>query len=203
MTPFTFKSVREMPIVSRSADPMAWNHTGSWRFLRPRYQDKDAPCSAACPAAEDIPLVELLASQGRFAEAWQRIREENPLPAVCGRVCFHPCEGACNRGEYDDPVAVNSLERHLADQAHRQKLTAGAAPAPSGKRVAVVGAGFSGLYMLYRLRGLGFSAVAFDEADDVGGTWYWNRYPGARCDVESLEYSYAFSDELQQTWTWP
>ena len=66
----------------------------------------------------------------------------------------------------------------------------------------VVGAGFAGMYMLYRLREHGYRAVVFERADGVGGTWYWNRYPGARCDVESLEYSYSFSDELQQEWAW-
>ena len=66
----------------------------------------------------------------------------------------------------------------------------------------VVGAGFAGLYMLHRLRGLGCSARVYEAGDGVGGTWYWNRYPGARCDVESLDYSYSFSDELQQEWRW-
>src|SRR5438874_6281530 len=66
----------------------------------------------------------------------------------------------------------------------------------------VVGAGFAGMYMLHRLRKSGFSARAFETGSGVGGTWYWNRYPGARCDVESMEYSYAFSDELQQDWDW-
>ena len=68
--------------------------------------------------------------------------------------------------------------------------------------VVVVGAGFAGLYMLYRLRGLGMSAQVIEAGSDVGGTWFWNRYPGARCDVESMEYSYSFSDELQQEWEW-
>ena len=68
--------------------------------------------------------------------------------------------------------------------------------------VVVVGAGFAGLYALYRLRGTGLSARAFEQAEDVGGTWYWNRYPGARCDVESIDYSYSFSEELQQEWSW-
>src|SRR4249920_621725 len=67
----------------------------------------------------------------------------------------------------------------------------------------VVGAGFAGLYMLHRLRGLGFTARVYEAGSGVGGTWYWNRYPGARCDVESLQYSYAFSEELQQEWEWP
>jgi len=68
--------------------------------------------------------------------------------------------------------------------------------------VVVVGAGFAGMYMLHRLRGQGFSVRVFEQGGDVGGTWYWNRYPGARCDVESMQYSYSFSDELQQEWNW-
>jgi len=80
-------------------------------------------------------------------------------------------------------------------------------PAPSGKAtesydVVVVGAGFAGMYMLHRLRGQGFTARVYEQGDGVGGTWYWNRYPGARCDVESMQYSYSFSDELQQEWDW-
>jgi cyclohexanone monooxygenase len=66
----------------------------------------------------------------------------------------------------------------------------------------VVGAGFAGMYMLHRLRGLGLSVRVYEQGDGVGGTWYWNRYPGARCDVESMQYSYSFSDELQQQWDW-
>ena len=68
--------------------------------------------------------------------------------------------------------------------------------------VVVVGAGFAGMYMLHRLRGQGLSARVYEQGDGVGGTWYWNRYPGARCDVESMQYSYSFSDELQQEWDW-
>lgn len=66
----------------------------------------------------------------------------------------------------------------------------------------VVGAGFAGMYMLHRLRGLGFSARVYEQGGGVGGTWYWNRYPGARCDVESMQYSYSFSESLQQEWDW-
>src|SRR6476659_4899077 len=78
---------------------------------------------------------------------------------------------------------------------------AGAASATTFDAV-IVGAGLAGLYMLHRLRGLGFSARVYEAGDGVGGTWYWNRYPGARCDVESLQYSYQFSEELQQEWEW-
>src|SRR5436190_11673690 len=68
--------------------------------------------------------------------------------------------------------------------------------------VVVVGAGFAGMYMLHKLRGLGLSVRVYEQGGDVGGTWYWNRYPGARCDVESMQYSFSFSDELQQEWDW-
>src|ERR1700710_2537094 len=68
--------------------------------------------------------------------------------------------------------------------------------------VVVVGAGFAGMYMLHRLRKQGFSVRVYEQGRDVGGTWYWNRYPGARCDVESMQYSYSFSEELQQEWDW-
>src|SRR5512140_3204698 len=68
--------------------------------------------------------------------------------------------------------------------------------------VVVVGAGFAGMYMLHRLRKQGFSVRVYEQGGDVGGTWYWNRYPGARCDVESMQYSYSFSEELQQEWNW-
>jgi len=74
---------------------------------------------------------------------------------------------------------------------------------PSSVDAVIVGAGFSGLYLLHRLRGLGFSTRVFERGGDVGGTWYWNRYPGARCDVESMQYSFSFDEELQQEWHWP
>ncbi|HAO54760.1 MAG TPA: cyclohexanone monooxygenase, partial [Gammaproteobacteria bacterium] len=67
----------------------------------------------------------------------------------------------------------------------------------------VIGAGFAGLYALYKLRKMGLSVKVFEAGDGVGGTWYWNRYPGARCDVESMEYSYSFDPELEQEWIWP
>ena len=72
----------------------------------------------------------------------------------------------------------------------------------TGFDVVIVGAGIAGLQMLYRVRELGLTVRAFEAGTDVGGTWYWNGYPGARCDVESLEYSYQFSEELQQEWEW-
>src|ERR1700737_5564371 len=74
--------------------------------------------------------------------------------------------------------------------------------AAASYHVVVVGAGFAGMYMLHKLRGLALTARVYEQGSGVGGTWYWNRYPGARCDVESMQYSYSFSDELQQQWDW-
>ncbi|MFM9998988.1 MAG: NAD(P)-binding protein, partial [Burkholderiaceae bacterium] len=75
--------------------------------------------------------------------------------------------------------------------------------APSSRLDAVViGAGIAGMYMLHRLRKLGLQARVFETGDGVGGTWYWNQYPGARCDVESMQYSYSFDEQLQQEWVW-
>ncbi len=80
--------------------------------------------------------------------------------------------------------------------------TTGKSQAPEPYDAVVVGAGFAGMFMLHRLRGIGLSVRVYEQGSDVGGTWYWNRYPGARCDVESMQYSYSFSDELQQEWDW-
>src|SRR5215831_7740921 len=99
-------------------------------------------------------------------------------------------------------------ERMLAVKSDIQKGVQMSATSSPGKGeataydVVVVGAGFAGMYMLHRLRGEGFSVRVFEQGSGVGGTWYWNRYPGARCDVESMQYSYSFSDELQQQWDW-
>src|ERR1700712_2170592 len=94
-------------------------------------------------------------------------------------------------------IQIRERERMPALQPDSSK-----SPGSDTFNVVVVGAGFAGMYMLHRLRGLGLSARVFEQGDGVGGTWYWNRYPGARCDVESMQYSYSFSDELQQQWDW-
>ncbi len=188
MSPVSFRSVRDLPPMSRSADTMLWNHTGSWRFLRPRYQDKIAPCAEACPAGEDICRVQILVGQGDFEGAWLRIREENPLPGVCGRVCFHPCEEACNRREYDEPVSINSLERFLADHAWRQGITPPPLQVPdSGRRVAVVGAGPAGLSAAHFLRRMGHAVDLFDAREEPGGLLRYG-IPEYRLPLDALAW---------------
>ena len=112
-----YKRESEMPPFPVSSGDMTWNRTGTWRYIRPKYEDKTPPCNAACPAGVDIPMFIGLAGEGRYDEAWNVIRQENPFPGVCGRVCFHPCESHCNRAEYDEAIAINAMERFVADQA--------------------------------------------------------------------------------------
>jgi len=150
------------------------NKTGSWRFLRPRYEEKTAPCSAACPAAEDIGKIEMLAAQGLFKDAWEAILRENPFPGICGRVCFHPCEDVCNRGSFDEAVAIHVLERFLANRARRGVFTPDLKRlAPKRQTVAVVGAGPAGLSAAYFLTLLGYRADVFEAADEAGGVLRW------------------------------
>lgn len=165
----------EVPLlIPRSCESTLSNMTGSWRFLRPRYEEKTAPCSTACPAGEDIGRIEMLTTQGLFKEAWETILRENPFPAVCGRVCYHPCENRCNRGEFDDAIAIHSIERFLADAASRNEFKPSIEKLPSKKqKIAVVGAGPSGLAAAYFLTLLGYICDVFEAMPEAGGVLRW------------------------------
>ncbi len=145
------------------------SRTGPARTRRPIYLDLLPPCNVACPAGEDIQGWLAHAEAGRYEEAWRALVADNPLPAVHGRVCYHPCEGACNRGELDDPVAIHSVERFLGDLALEQGWQFNAPPPPSGKRVLVVGAGPSGLSAAYHLARLGHEVEVRDAGPAPGG----------------------------------
>ncbi len=150
------------------------NKTGSWRFLKPRYEEKTAPCSQACPAAEDIGKIEMLATQDLFKEAWDTILRENPLPGICGRVCFHPCEDACNRGQFDEAIAIHVIEGFLANTARRNAFTPEVRQlAPKQKKIAVIGAGPAGLSAGYFLTILGYRADLYEAATEAGGILRW------------------------------
>jgi NADPH-dependent glutamate synthase beta subunit-like oxidoreductase len=179
---------------SRSKTSTESNKTGSWSFIQPSYQDKTAPCSAACPCGTDIPRVEAYATEGKHDLAWRTILMENPLPGVCGRVCFHPCEKACNRGELDTPIAINNLERFLADTAFREEAATGIGPGTAtGKRVAILGSGPAGLSAAYFLARLGHACEIFEAAPEPGGILRWGipayRLPSAILtrEIEALK----------------
>ncbi len=144
------------------------NKTGSWRTERPVYLDRQAPCNNACPAGENIQRWLYLAEESRYEEAWREIMEHNPFPAIMGRVCYQPCEGACNRGQLDEAVGINSVERFLGDQAlmHRWQVEPGD---PTGKKVMIVGAGPGGLSAAYHLRRFGHDVTLFESSAKAGG----------------------------------
>ncbi len=147
------------------------NKTGSWRTERPVYVHDLPPCSAACPAGEDIQqwLYDAEEGDGGYERAWRRIMEDNPFPAVMGRVCYHPCETKCNRASLDEAVGINSVERFLGDEAIAKGWKVEVTAPPSGKRVLVVGAGPSGFSAAYHLARLGHSVTVVDAGPRAGG----------------------------------
>jgi NADH-quinone oxidoreductase subunit F len=128
-----------------------------------------APCSHTCPAGIDVPRYVRFTQQGKFGEACAVIREKVPFPGVLGRVCFHPCESKCRRGELDEAIAIKTLKRIAADRdTGLWKRNAKAAP-PTGKRVAIVGSGPAGLTAAYYLAKLGHSITVFEALPEPGG----------------------------------
>lgn len=142
--------------------------TGPVRSRRPEYVDLLPPCNNTCPAGEDIQAWLALAQAGRYREAWEVLVVDNPLPSVHGRVCYHPCESACNRGEVDAPVSIHAVERFLGDLAARENWPLRVIAPASGKRILVVGAGPSGLAAAYHLARLGH-VVEIREAGPIAG----------------------------------
>ena len=144
------------------------NRTGSWRTVRPEYVDRLPPCNDACPSGENVQGWLFHAESGHYEDAWRLLTQDNPLPAVMGRVCYHPCETACNRGQLDECVGINAIERFLGDEALRRRWKFPAPPPATGKHVLVVGAGPSGLSAAYHLARHGH-AVTIREAGPVAG----------------------------------
>ncbi|HEY6094143.1 MAG TPA: NAD(P)-binding protein [Gallionellaceae bacterium] len=145
------------------------NHTGSWRTSRPLYVDRLPPCNNACPSGENIQGWLYHAEGGDYEAAWRVLVQDNPLPAVMGRVCYHPCESSCNRGQFDAAVGINSVERFLGDEAIRRGWKFEPPRAASGKKVLVVGAGPSGLSAAYHLARLGHQVTIHDAGPMAGG----------------------------------
>jgi 2-oxoacid:acceptor oxidoreductase delta subunit (pyruvate/2-ketoisovalerate family) len=164
------------------------NRTGSWRTSRPVYVDRLPPCNNACPAGENIQGWLFHAESGDYEAAWRTLTTDNPMPAVMGRVCYHPCQSACNRAQIDTAVGINSVEQFLGDEAIRRGWRFEAPTRESGKRVLVVGAGPSGLSAAYHLRRMGHGVTIHEAGPLAGGMMRFGiptyRLPRAVLDAE-------------------
>ncbi|MGV8978612.1 MAG: NAD(P)-binding protein [Cellulomonas sp.] len=164
------------------------NRTGAWRVERPEYVSLTAPCAHACPAHENPQDWLYKAEDGSYEEAWRALVVANPFPAVMGRVCYHPCQTACNRGKLDEAVGINAVERFLGDLAIEEGWALPAPQASSGRRVLVVGSGPAGLSAAYHLRRLGHDVTVRDGSKTPGGMMRYGipayRLPRAVLDAE-------------------
>ncbi len=145
--------------------------TGNFRFYRPVYRDKMPPCNNACPTGEQIQKYLDYVKHDRYLDGYLTIMEDNPMPAVTGRVCYHPCEAACNRGEHDEPIGIRNVERFLGDYglALPENPIKAALPPLRGTTVAIVGSGPAGLACAYHLRRRGYASVIFEALSRPGG----------------------------------
>ena len=154
--------------ITLDVDSSLANRTGNWRTERPVYLDRLPPCNNACPAGENIQAWLHQAEEGDYEGAWRILVQDNPLPAVHGRVCYHPCEESCNRGQIDEPVSIHAVERFLGDEALKQGWAIEPGP-DTGKKVLVIGAGPSGLSAAYHLRRMGHSVTVREAGPMTGG----------------------------------
>ena len=145
------------------------NKTGSWRVERPIYVDRLPPCNDACPAGQNVQQWLYLAEDGSYEAAWRQLIEDNPIPAVMGRICYHPCETACNRASLDSAVGIHGLERFLGDEAIEHGWALEPPPTETGRHVLVVGSGPAGLSAAYHLRRRGHRVTVREAAPLPGG----------------------------------
>ena len=145
------------------------NKTGTWRTERPVYLDRLPPCNAQCPAGEDIQGWLFHAESGHYEAAWRHLTRDNPFPAIMGRVCYHSCEGVCNRGQLDAAVGINSVERFLGDEALKHGWRFEPPAQETGQHVLVIGAGPSGMSAAYHLRRLGHAVTVLEAGPMLGG----------------------------------
>jgi NADPH-dependent glutamate synthase beta subunit-like oxidoreductase len=143
--------------------------TGNWRAIRPVYRDKMPPCNNACGTNEKIQGYLDLVKRGKYLDAYALIKEDMPFPSITGRVCYHPCEQACNRGQYDEAISIRAVERFLGDLGQALPRDVVKAGTPNGKKVAVVGSGPAGHSAAYQLARLGYQVTILEKSPKAGG----------------------------------
>lgn len=160
---------RKHPDMSPVIDMTKKEFAGPVRKLYPVYNHHLPPCNHVCPAGEDIQGWLSLAQEGKFKEAWEHILENNPMPAVHGRACYHPCENSCNRNELDGSVTIHAVERFLGDMANNEGWQISIPDNKDRKRILIVGAGPVGLSAAYHLRRIGHEVEIYDSLPEPGG----------------------------------
>jgi len=162
----TFGGITPAPTQEKGQDLFP---TGNWRAIRPVYRDKLPPCNNACGTNEKIQGYLDLVKRGKYLDAYALIKEDMPFPSVTGRVCYHPCEQACNRGKYDEAISIRAVERFLGDLGQALKQDVVKTGKPNGKKVAVVGSGPAGHSAAYQLARLGYSVTILEKSPKPGG----------------------------------
>jgi NADPH-dependent glutamate synthase beta subunit-like oxidoreductase len=181
--------------MTRPPDLAHKQFSGPQRTQRPVYVDLLPPCNHACPAGENIQAWLSYAQQGDYHQAWQVLMQDNPMPAVHGRVCYHPCEDQCNRGKLDSTVSIHAVERFLGDKARQEGWTINIDAEPTGKRVLIVGAGPSGLSAAYHLARLGHSVEIHEAGPMAGGMMHFG-IPKYRLPRDVLDAEIAHIEAL-------
>ena len=162
----TFAGITPAPTQEKGQDLFP---TGNWRSIRPVYRDKLPPCNNACGTNEKIQGYLDLVKRGKYLDAYALIKEDMPFPSVTGRVCYHPCEQACNRGKYDEAISIRAVERFLGDLGQALTNDVVKAGKPNGKKVAIVGSGPAGHSAAYQLARLGYKVTILEKSPKPGG----------------------------------
>ncbi|HEY2647233.1 MAG TPA: FAD-dependent oxidoreductase [Candidatus Acidoferrales bacterium] len=143
--------------------------TGNWRAIRPVYRDKLPPCNNACGTNEKIQGYLDLVKRGKYLDGYALVKEDMPFPSVTGRVCYHPCEQACNRGQYDEAISIRAVERFLGDLGQALAKDVVKAGPSNGKKVAVIGSGPAGHSAAYQLARMGYKVTILEKSPKAGG----------------------------------
>lgn len=168
--------------------------TGHWSSRKPVYVEKTSPCREGCPIGNDIARAFHHAAKGEYDEALRVYRQDNPLPGVCGRVCYHPCETACNRKSFDEAINIRGFERFLADHG-KVDITREMTTNKRTEKIAVVGSGPAGLSAAYHLARLGFGVTIFEALPEPGGMLMYG-IPEYRLPKEVLRKEIGYIREL-------
>jgi NADPH-dependent glutamate synthase beta subunit-like oxidoreductase len=179
-----FKNVDDMPETAVSRSSMSWNKTGSWRSSTPVRKDLRPPCNHSCPAGENIRGYIDLIKKNKVRDAFDLLTEANPLPAVCGRVCYHPCQSNCNRKDFDTELQVRLMEKFIGDWGIDEKISP-ELPKLSSKKAAIIGAGPAGIAAAHYLRLKGINVTIYDDGSILGGILQYG-IPSYRLDKEIL-----------------